>query len=177
MVRRLRDNERWERVESPGAHVIERISRAIFAWHRVISDRPSLLWWLSHGEGRDALRDAVGINCKMGATTENQGSGVKYMWKGMYFVIWLNMADYPILVERERHGIWLYVLEHSFTALCLEILSPFSMREKNKFDHRVESVIESLLGSKIMHLIYLRWNVCEITNDNKAIPENLVVVH
>ena len=25
------------------------------------------------------LHDAVGINCKKGATTENQGSGVKYM--------------------------------------------------------------------------------------------------
>ena len=25
------------------------------------------------------LHDAVGINCKEGATTENQGSGVKYM--------------------------------------------------------------------------------------------------
>ena len=25
------------------------------------------------------LHDAVGINCKNGATTENQGSGVKYM--------------------------------------------------------------------------------------------------
>ena len=25
------------------------------------------------------LHDAVGIDCKMGATTENQGSGVKYM--------------------------------------------------------------------------------------------------
>ena len=25
---------------------------------------------------------AVGINCKKGATTENQGSGVKYMGKG-----------------------------------------------------------------------------------------------
>ena len=34
-----------------------------------------MLWWLSHGEGRDA----AGINCKKGATTENQGSGVKYM--------------------------------------------------------------------------------------------------
>ena len=30
------------------------------------------------------LRDAVGINCKKGATTENQGSGVKYMGKGVY---------------------------------------------------------------------------------------------
>ena len=30
------------------------------------------------------LHDAVGINCKNGATTENQGSGVKYMGKGVY---------------------------------------------------------------------------------------------
>ena len=30
------------------------------------------------------LNDAVGINCKRGATTENQGSGVEYMAKGVY---------------------------------------------------------------------------------------------
>ena len=29
--------------------------------------------------GGMALHDAVGINCKKGATTENQGSAVKYM--------------------------------------------------------------------------------------------------
>ena len=34
-----------------------------------------MLWWLSHGEG---ARDAVGINCKNGATTANQGAVVKY---------------------------------------------------------------------------------------------------
>ena len=39
-----------------------------------------MLWWLSHGEGRDA----VGINCENGATTENQGSVVKYMGEGVY---------------------------------------------------------------------------------------------
>ena len=39
-----------------------------------------MLWWLSHGEGRDA----VGINCKKGTTTENQGSAVKYMGEGVY---------------------------------------------------------------------------------------------
>ena len=47
-----------------------------------------MLWWLSHGEGRDdavgincavGIHDEVGINCKKSATTENQGSGVKYM--------------------------------------------------------------------------------------------------
>ena len=37
----------------------------------VLSDCPPMLWWLSH--------DAVGINCKKGATTEHQDSTVKYM--------------------------------------------------------------------------------------------------
>ena len=30
------------------------------------------------------LHDVVGTNCKKGATTENQGSGVKHMGKGVY---------------------------------------------------------------------------------------------
>ena len=30
------------------------------------------------------LHDAVGINCKNGAITENQGSAVKYMGLGVY---------------------------------------------------------------------------------------------
>ena len=30
------------------------------------------------------LHDAVGINCKKGATTKNQGSAVKYMGYGVY---------------------------------------------------------------------------------------------
>ena len=30
------------------------------------------------------LHDAVGINCKNGATTENQATGVKYMGYGVY---------------------------------------------------------------------------------------------
>ena len=42
-----------------------------------------MLWWFSHGEGRGmTLHDAVGINCKKGRTTENQGSGVKLWAKG-----------------------------------------------------------------------------------------------
>ena len=41
----------------------------------VLSDRPPMLWSFSHGEGRDA----VGINCKKGATTEHRDSVVKYM--------------------------------------------------------------------------------------------------
>ena len=38
-----------------------------------------MLWWLSQGEGGMPLHDAVGINCKKVVTTENHGSGVKYM--------------------------------------------------------------------------------------------------
>ena len=34
--------------------------------------------------GAMPLHDVVGINCKKGATTENQGSGVKYMGYGVY---------------------------------------------------------------------------------------------
>ena len=34
-------------------------------------------YYLERGEM--PLHDAVGINCKNGATTENQGAGVKYM--------------------------------------------------------------------------------------------------
>ena len=48
-----------------------------------------MLWWLldsAEGEERDhmerggmPLHDAVGINCKNGATSEHQDSAVKYM--------------------------------------------------------------------------------------------------
>ena len=44
---------------------------------RVISDRPPVLWWLSPGEGWMPLHDAVGINCKNGATTDYEGPDVK----------------------------------------------------------------------------------------------------
>ena len=46
------------------------------------------------------LHDAVGINCKKGATTEHQGACVKYMGLGMYVGHY-----YPSLVEGESHGI------------------------------------------------------------------------
>ena len=57
---------------------------AIFAWPCVLSDRPPMLWWLSHGErGGMPLHDVVGINCKKGATTENQGTAVKGCIRGV----------------------------------------------------------------------------------------------
>ena len=35
------------------------------------------------------LHDAVGINCKDGATTENHGTDVKYMGQGVYVDDWV----------------------------------------------------------------------------------------
>ena len=42
-----------------------------------------MLWWLSPGNDGMPLHDAVGINCKKGATTGNQGEGEKYMSIGV----------------------------------------------------------------------------------------------
>ena len=48
------------------------------------ADRPPVLWRLSPGEGVIPLHGLVGINCKKGATTENQGAGFKYIGSGVY---------------------------------------------------------------------------------------------
>ena len=34
---------------------LNKFNAGIFAWHCVLSDRPPILWLLSHGEGRDAV--------------------------------------------------------------------------------------------------------------------------
>ena len=55
---------------------------ATFAWHCVLSAAlPCYGGYHMEREGMP-LHDAVGINCKKGATTYNQGSGVKYMANG-----------------------------------------------------------------------------------------------
>ena len=45
------------------------------------------------------LQDAVGINCKRGPTTKNQGSAVKYIGQGVYLddcvCVLSDLADYP----------------------------------------------------------------------------------
>ena len=43
----------------------------------VLSDRPPMPGGYHKERGGMPLHDAVGTNCKKGATTENQGSGVK----------------------------------------------------------------------------------------------------
>ena len=53
----------------------------------------------------------------------------------------------------------------------------FFERKKENERMRRESVIESSLGSKIMHLFLFAMKLYDmIMNDNKTIPENLVVV-
>ena len=51
------------------------------------------------------LNDAVGINCKKGATNENKGSGVKHMGYWVYLddcvcFIWLDMTTPPWCSEK-----------------------------------------------------------------------------
>ena len=52
---------------------------AISAWPCVLSDRPLCSGGYHLERGGMPLHDAVGINCKKGATTEHQDSAVKYM--------------------------------------------------------------------------------------------------
>ena len=65
------------------------------------------------------LRDAVGINCKKGAITENQDAGAKYMDEGVYVwwlcVCYLSWHHYPSLVEGESHGILLLLFANANT--------------------------------------------------------------
>ena len=78
--------ERSERVESPGTYVTEWVSRCHFPLALCSFGPPSralvVITW--RARGGMPLHDAVGINCKKGAITENQGSGVKYMGQGVY---------------------------------------------------------------------------------------------
>ena len=70
--------ERWKRVESPGAYVTERVSRGNLG---PVFFRTSLP--CSGGyhleRGGMPLHDAVGVNCKKCASTENQGVRAKYI--------------------------------------------------------------------------------------------------
>ena len=47
--------ERSERVESPGTYITELVSRGHFCLALCFSARPPVLWWLSPGEGWDAV--------------------------------------------------------------------------------------------------------------------------
>ena len=68
--------ERSERVESPGTYVTECFTLPFLLGPEFFRTTLSC----SGGyRGGMPLHDAVGINCKKGATTEYQGVDVKYM--------------------------------------------------------------------------------------------------
>ena len=52
-----------------------------------------MLWWLSPGWGGMPIHDAVGINCKKGATTENQGAMTSILAKGCMLMIVCVLSD------------------------------------------------------------------------------------
>ena len=63
------------------------------------------------------LHDVVGINCKKGASTENQGSAVKYMGYGVYrddcvcvCIILLDMTTTPWCREKVMVYFYYYFL-------------------------------------------------------------------
>ena len=65
-------------MESPGTYVTEGVSSCHFCLALCSVFRAVPCSGGYHMErGGMPLHDAVGINCKKGATTENQGSGVK----------------------------------------------------------------------------------------------------
>ena len=55
----------------------------IFTWPRVLRTVLPCSGGYHLERGGMLLHDAVGINCKEGATTENQGADVKYMGQGV----------------------------------------------------------------------------------------------
>ena len=91
-------SKRSERVECPSWYICNWMSISlkcllgpVFFWTALPCSGGYYL-----ERGGMPLHDAVWINCKIGSTTENQGSAVKYMIFGLY-VWWLCAAWLPLL--------------------------------------------------------------------------------
>ena len=66
-------------MESPLTYVTECVSLGHFAYPCSLSAALPCSGAYQLERGGMPLHDVVGINCKKGVTTENQGAGVKYM--------------------------------------------------------------------------------------------------
>ena len=103
--------ERRERVESPGTYVIE-WALVHFALPCVLSDRPPMLWWLSHGEERDAVTWCGWDKVKRAQLLKIKAQLSSIWAKGCILmticVFYLTWHEYPSLVEGESHGILLW---------------------------------------------------------------------
>ena len=71
--------ERSDRVKSPGTYVTMNFTRPFLLGTVFFRTALPCSGGYHMERGGIPLHDAVGINCKKGATTENQGSVVKYI--------------------------------------------------------------------------------------------------
>ena len=92
---------------------------AIFAWPSLLLDRPPVLWWLSPGEGWDAVTWCGWDKLWKGRnySIPTRRCQVYGLWRVCWwlYVRYLTWHDYPSLVEGESHGILLlslYVIQH-----------------------------------------------------------------
>ena len=94
--------------------VTEWVPRGHFAWHCVLLDLPSVLWWLSHGEGRDAVTRCgwdkleKGLNYwKSRFRYQVYGLRGESWWLCVCF-IWLDMTTSPCC--REKVMVYYYII-------------------------------------------------------------------
>ena len=73
-----------ERVESPCTYVTKSFTRPFLLGPVLFRTALPCSEGYHMERGGMPLHDAVGINFKKGATTQNQGSSVKYKGSGMY---------------------------------------------------------------------------------------------
>ena len=79
-----------------------------------------------------ALHDAVGIDCKTDATTENQEAGVKYMGLEVWMIVCV-LSDLTRLPLRGGwRKIWYIYLIHSYTysTYCTPVTYIYYLRKK-----------------------------------------------
>ena len=103
--------------------------------------------------GGMSLHDAVGINCKKGATTEIQ-TQLSSIWAKGYIlmtvcVFYLTWHDYPSLVQGESHGILLLLL------LLLKIVTIFFIHFLIFFKKQIKIKIKNLSSARCSEYIII----------------------
>ena len=141
---RLRDTRKIGKSGEPWCiwYVTNCFSSIIFVRPCVLSDRPTVLWWLSHGEGWDAVTWCGLVNVKTAQLLKinSQMSSIRvYYWT--HICIWIL---YPSIVDWESHGILLFLLLLLVSFFSHSLLLHFNSKNKMCWWH--------------VHLnIYLHW--------------------
>ena len=105
------------------------------------------------------LQDAVGINCKKGATTENQGASVSIWAKGYMLMIAcvfrLNMTTPPWWREKVMVYYYYYYYNSNIKLFCI-IIMVFRLialpNKKSEYQYSEVSRFHSALTIKNMEL-------------------------